>query len=74
MLLKNKVALITGGNRGIGAATARRFAKEGARVVITYSAEKSKAAADEIIDGIDGIVVQCDVTKEITGKVMQWGI
>jgi 3-oxoacyl-[acyl-carrier protein] reductase len=64
MLLKNKVAIITGGNRGIGAATAKRFAKEGARVVITYSSEKSKAAADEIIQGIDGIAVQCNVTQK----------
>jgi 3-oxoacyl-[acyl-carrier protein] reductase len=64
VLLKNKIAIITGGNRGIGAATAIRFAKEGARVVITYSSEKSKAAADEIIQVTDGIAVQCDVTKE----------
>ncbi len=64
MLLKNKVAIITGGNRGIGAAAAKRFAKEGARVVITYSSEKSKAAADEIIDGIDAIAVQCNVTQK----------
>ena len=64
MLLKNKVAIITGGNRGIGAATAQRFAKEGARVVITYSSEKSKAAADGFIGGIDGIAVQCDVTQK----------
>jgi 3-oxoacyl-[acyl-carrier protein] reductase len=64
MLLKNKIAIITGGNRGIGAATAKRFAKEGARVVITYSSEKSKAAADEIIQGIDGIAVQCNVTQK----------
>ncbi len=35
MKLKNKVALITGGNSGIGLATARRFVTEGARVVVT---------------------------------------
>ena len=64
MLLENKIAIITGGNRGIGAATARRFVEAGARIVITYSSEKSKAAADEIIRDGDGIAVQCDVTKK----------
>ena len=63
MLIKNKIAIITGGNRGIGAATARRFVEAGAQIVITYSSEKSKAAADEIIGGGQGIAVQCDVTQ-----------
>ena len=64
MLLEDKVAIITGGNRGIGAATSKLFTKEGAKVVITYSSENSRAKADETIRGTDGIVVRCDVTKE----------
>lgn len=48
--LQGKVVLVTGGARGIGAATARAFAAAGARVVIGY--EKGKKQADSLIEEI----------------------
>lgn len=49
-LLTGKVALITGGSRGIGAAIVRRFVDEGARVAFTYlsSPEKAEALVSEL--------------------------
>lgn len=44
-LLSGKVALITGGSRGIGAAIVRRFAAEGAHVAFTYLSSPDKAEA-----------------------------
>ena len=47
-LLKNKIALITGGSRGIGAAIVRKFVDNGATVAFTY--HSSSAAADTIVN------------------------
>ncbi|HQR38142.1 MAG TPA: 3-oxoacyl-ACP reductase family protein [Blastocatellia bacterium] len=49
--LSGKVALVTGGSRGIGAAIARRLADEGAAVAITYTSAPEKA--DEVVRGIE---------------------
>jgi len=57
-LLEGKICIITGGGRGIGRATALKFAEEGAKVVIAEFDEKSgQATADEI----NGLFVQANV-------------
>ncbi len=62
MKLKDKVAIVTGGARGIGAAICRRYADEGATVVVADLLEaEAEALADEIGSGAFG--VRLDVTK-----------
>ncbi|GAA5102408.1 glucose 1-dehydrogenase [Chryseobacterium ginsengisoli] len=65
--LENKVALITGASKGIGAAIAKHFAAEGAKVVVNYAS--SKEGADKVVkeitdNGGTAIAVQGDVSKK----------
>jgi 3-oxoacyl-[acyl-carrier protein] reductase len=59
MRFKDRVALVTGGGRGIGAATARLLAAEGARVAVS---DLDEAPAREVAAAIGGLGVACDVS------------
>ncbi len=75
MILKNKIAIVTGASRGIGRATAIALAKEGCKVVVNYYASKDKAleVEKEIKKYSDCICVKCDVadSKQVYEMVSQ---
>ncbi len=73
MILKNKVAIVTGGSKGIGRAICLAFSKAGARVVVNYSSDSSAAdaAEDEIKKaGGEAIAIKADVASSIATKEM----
>jgi 3-oxoacyl-[acyl-carrier protein] reductase len=67
MRLKGKVAIVTGGASGFGEGIVRRFAAEGAKVVI---ADLNADAAQKIAREIDGLAVQADVSKAADVKAL----
>ena len=65
--IKDKVAIITGANSGIGRATARLFAREGAKVVCCDIQETISPRIDQLIkdkESGEALFVHCDVTKQ----------
>lgn len=73
MRLKDKVAIITGGSRGIGFATAEAFVREGAKVIITASTESNAGKAVEklkqlyphaVVDGIAPDLSKSDIVRD----------
>jgi NAD(P)-dependent dehydrogenase (short-subunit alcohol dehydrogenase family) len=69
MKLERKVAVVTGGARGIGAAICRRYADEGARVAVAdILADEAQALAQEIGRGAFGL--QLDVTQRASIEAM----
>lgn len=73
MILKDKVAIITGSTSGMGRATAELFAKEGAKVVITgRNEERAKAVVDNITSqGYEAFYVIADTSKVEDLKVIK---
>lgn len=73
--LTGKTALVTGGSRGIGAATARLLAEQGAKVAVSYnsSADEAGQVVQDIKDkGGDAVAIQADSSsKEGPGKLVQ---
>ena len=62
MRLRNKVCLITGGSRGIGAGIARSFAREGASVAVTYHSRADEAA--RLVEELgDARAIQMDLRR-----------
>jgi 3-oxoacyl-[acyl-carrier protein] reductase len=65
--LEGRVALVTGGGRGIGAATAELMANQGAKVVVS---DLDEAPAAEVAGPIGGLAIACDVSKRESVEAM----
>ena len=80
-LLKDKIAMVTGASRGIGAAIAKRLASEGAKVAINYNSSKEQAlqvlsAVQEVSEGMlvqGDVSVQADAERVLSKVIENWG-
>lgn len=73
MKLKDKIAVVTGASKGIGAGIAKALGKEGAKVVVNYASSKSEAndVVKEIeLSGGKAIAIQADMSKSADVKEM----
>ncbi|MDQ3667508.1 MAG: SDR family NAD(P)-dependent oxidoreductase, partial [Acidobacteriota bacterium] len=64
--LRDRVAIVTGGSRGIGRAVVDRLAEMGARIVVNYvrdSAAADAAVASACSKGVEALAVHADVSK-----------
>ena len=68
MLLENKVALVTGAGRGIGTTIARRFAAEGAKVIVHY--RSSREPAERLAAEIGGLALGADLSDPVAADAM----
>jgi NAD(P)-dependent dehydrogenase (short-subunit alcohol dehydrogenase family) len=72
--LEGEIAIVTGGGLGIGAAISRRFAREGARVVIAQRSSAGKALADAIeVEGGQATAIATDIGRESDVKALVEG-
>jgi len=65
MQLKDQAAIVTGGASGLGAATARRLAKEGAKVAVC---DLNAKLAETVAAEIGGVAVTCDVSDAVSAE------
>ena len=75
MSLQDKIAIVTGSSRGIGAAIAKAYAKEGAHIAIVYASPSSTQQAEAVKAEIEqlgrkAILIQTDLAKENCGEVV----
>src|SRR5437764_11721156 len=69
-MLDNKVAIVTGGGRGIGARYCRGLAAEGARVVV---ADIEAGGAERVANEVDGLACRVDVADPASVQAMVTG-